>query len=362
MAVLTPDSNEFQIKLEFLTSPVFEMMASLRKCYLMQGRVEWEDINLQNFYTENQVLLKRYYGGFEMGAQLAELAVGLNQPHSIQDFIHWVQQMDRPRFLYYLLGRYLEVEEIETIFENSPEPSNEIKQRIEKKGGFVHEEQLAFAENWPAWHRQLADLWSAYYEEYFFKIARHVEPFWEQANDKLARDLNAKGLNEVLGRLLKGKTIPEQFPENKQTEVVRFFPSYFVSPKFILIWGWGELNLVYDLTAYLGRPLPAPSTSENNDTPATLDEISFFGKALSEPMRIRILSLIARKEGIKAQEMAEKLDLNPATISRHLNILKNCKLITETKQKGHNIYFINHSEFRRWAKQLEGEQFLKVSD
>lgn len=133
MAVLTPDSNEFQIKLEFLTSPVFEMMASLRKCYLMQGRLEWEDINLQNFYTENQGLLKRYYGGFEMGAQLAELVIGLSQPHSIQDFIHWVQQMDRPRFLYYLLGRYLEVEEIETIFENSPEPSNEIKQRIEKR-------------------------------------------------------------------------------------------------------------------------------------------------------------------------------------------------------------------------------------
>lgn len=124
----------------------------------------------------------------------------------------------------------------------------------------------------------------------------------------------------------------------------------------------GRIKSVYDLTAYVHQPLPAPSPSENNDTPATLDEISFFGKALSEPMRIRILSLIARKEGIKAQEMAEKLDLNPATISRHLNILKNCKLITETKQKSHNIYFINHSEFRRWAKQLEGEQFLKAFD
>ena len=53
-------------------------------------------------------------------------------------------------------------------------------------------------------------------------------------------------------------------------------------------------------------------------------------KALSDPVRREILKIL-KKNKLSAGDICKNFDLNPATISYHLSILKNAELIFETK-------------------------------
>ena len=68
-------------------------------------------------------------------------------------------------------------------------------------------------------------------------------------------------------------------------------------------------------------------------------------KALSDPVRREILKIL------------KNFDLNPATISYHLSILKNAELIFETKYKNFIYYEINTSVFEEvilWLSEIGG--------
>ncbi len=80
-------------------------------------------------------------------------------------------------------------------------------------------------------------------------------------------------------------------------------------------------------------------------------------KALSDPTRRQILNLL--KNGIlTAGEISAHFDMTNASISHHLAILKNAKLIMDEK-RGKYIYFeINTTvidEVLTWFGELKGE-------
>jgi len=63
-------------------------------------------------------------------------------------------------------------------------------------------------------------------------------------------------------------------------------------------------------------------------------------KALNDPTRRKILKLLKDKD-LTAGEIAEKFNMTKPSISHHLDILKQAKLITSVKKGQFIIYSIN---------------------
>lgn len=84
-------------------------------------------------------------------------------------------------------------------------------------------------------------------------------------------------------------------------------------------------------------------------------------KALSDPLRRQILMLL--KEGERsAGDIASELNITPAALSYHLNLLKKADLLMEYKEKNFIYYQLNTTLFDElvmWLKQFGGEESEK---
>ncbi len=69
----------------------------------------------------------------------------------------------------------------------------------------------------------------------------------------------------------------------------------------------------------------------------TLYTVSQTFKALGDPTRIRILYLLAQRE-CSVTEIAETLNLKQSTVSHHLAVLKNLRLV-KFRREGTTIYY-----------------------
>lgn len=80
-------------------------------------------------------------------------------------------------------------------------------------------------------------------------------------------------------------------------------------------------------------------------------------KALADPTRREILNLL--KTGKRsAGEIAEQFDISAAAISRHLSILKDADLISDTRDGKYIFYELNATvleEILLWISDLKGE-------
>ena len=65
-------------------------------------------------------------------------------------------------------------------------------------------------------------------------------------------------------------------------------------------------------------------------------------KALSHPVRREILDLLKMGK-MSAGEIADQFELTVATISHHLNVLKQADLVVETREKNFIYYELNTS-------------------
>lgn len=66
--------------------------------------------------------------------------------------------------------------------------------------------------------------------------------------------------------------------------------------------------------------------------PMTLEKTAHLFKALSEPLRLRIVSLLTQRESLCVCDLVAALDQGQSTISRHLNYLKNAGLVTSWRE------------------------------
>ncbi|MBO1923187.1 helix-turn-helix transcriptional regulator [Thiomicrorhabdus sp. 6S3-12] len=60
----------------------------------------------------------------------------------------------------------------------------------------------------------------------------------------------------------------------------------------------------------------------------TLEIVTQTFKALSEPVRLRIVHLLLQRDSLCVCDLVETLELNQSTVSRHLAYLKNSGLVT----------------------------------
>ncbi len=81
-------------------------------------------------------------------------------------------------------------------------------------------------------------------------------------------------------------------------------------------------------------------------------------KALADPTRREILNLL--KDGKRsAGEISEQFDISAAAVSRHLSVLKDADLVTDTREGKFIFYELNASvleEILLWISVLKGEK------
>ena len=80
-------------------------------------------------------------------------------------------------------------------------------------------------------------------------------------------------------------------------------------------------------------------------------------KALADPTRREILNLL-RSGKRSAGEIAEQFDISAAAISRHLSVLKEADLISDTRDGKYIFYELNATvleEILLWIADLKGE-------
>lgn len=81
-------------------------------------------------------------------------------------------------------------------------------------------------------------------------------------------------------------------------------------------------------------------------------------KVLSHPVRREILDLL-KMDKMSAGEIADQFELTGATISHHLNVLKQADLVVETREKNFIYYELNTSvleDMMVWLADLKGSK------
>lgn len=80
-------------------------------------------------------------------------------------------------------------------------------------------------------------------------------------------------------------------------------------------------------------------------------------RALADPTRREILNLL-KKGRLSAGEIAECFPVTPASVSRHLSVLKDADLIRDTREGKFIFYELNATvleEVMLWIADLKGE-------
>lgn len=86
-----------------------------------------------------------------------------------------------------------------------------------------------------------------------------------------------------------------------------------------------------------------------------MDELCEIFKALSHPIRLKIVCGLMKKEECNVSVMVEKLGLPQPLVSQHLNILKNAQIIKGYKKGTQICYKVVGETAKKIINSLEGE-------
>lgn len=73
-------------------------------------------------------------------------------------------------------------------------------------------------------------------------------------------------------------------------------------------------------------------------SPKKLEEAASKLRAIAHPMRIAIIGLLEKEERMNVTEIYEKLKIEQASASHHLNILKS-KGVLDSRRSGKNTFY-----------------------
>lgn len=89
------------------------------------------------------------------------------------------------------------------------------------------------------------------------------------------------------------------------------------------------------------------------DAPAAEEELAAFTKALAHPARVRILKRLARRDARMCAEIVDELPLAQSTVSEHLRILREARLVCAREDGVRTGYCIERAALRRLKALLE---------
>ena len=89
-----------------------------------------------------------------------------------------------------------------------------------------------------------------------------------------------------------------------------------------------------------------------------VDEMAEIFKALSDPMRLKVLKLLPKhgeEKELCVCALADELGISQPNVSHHLKILKSVGLVKCAKQEGFSYYAVNMDKIKCLFTELEKE-------
>lgn len=68
-------------------------------------------------------------------------------------------------------------------------------------------------------------------------------------------------------------------------------------------------------------------------------EVAVRLKALADPARVRLMSLLLSRDEVCTCDLAPAVGLTEGTVSHHLSVLRKAGLISEGERRGMNVYY-----------------------
>lgn len=68
-------------------------------------------------------------------------------------------------------------------------------------------------------------------------------------------------------------------------------------------------------------------------------EVALRLKALADPVRVRLMSLLLAEDEVCTCELAPALGVSEPTVSHHLSVLKRAGLVGPGERRGMNVYY-----------------------
>jgi DNA-binding transcriptional ArsR family regulator len=87
------------------------------------------------------------------------------------------------------------------------------------------------------------------------------------------------------------------------------------------------------------RPICCPPVAAAPMSAADALEVALRLKALADPVRVRLMSLLLATDEVCTCDLAPALGVTEATVSHHLSALKKAGLIGAGERRGLNVYY-----------------------
>jgi ArsR family transcriptional regulator, arsenate/arsenite/antimonite-responsive transcriptional repressor len=93
---------------------------------------------------------------------------------------------------------------------------------------------------------------------------------------------------------------------------------------------------------------PQPQTTlQGLEGPDADDELAKLAKAIGHPARVRILRMLSLKEARVCSQIVDELPLAQSTVSEHLRILRDARLVRSSQDGTRVGYCINYETLRK---------------
>ncbi|MCL4237555.1 MAG: winged helix-turn-helix domain-containing protein [Anaerolineae bacterium] len=318
--------------IRFETSPVFEMLLSLRALLTPDVRTEWSAQTRAALSPRLLQELEAVCGPYWNGFFFLELAVDCPDHQDVPGFIRYVRTMTPDRFVFYLVGRMIPPEAIAAIGDDA-DALDALLETTQFEPGCMYREvpMRNILADVPAFQRRLTDLWQGFWDEFFHTQPPLLRPHWEHGLDDKRAVLDRQGgtalYEYVTGRSEQVPTLPPDYPVRD----IVFIPIYLTGTPVLVFYGYGNVTILFDSE----RTGPRAAQIEESKARA----LSVL-KALGDGSRLDILRQIAGHEGrMNGKRIAEKLNLSASAVSRHLTQLKEAGLILEETQDNRAITY-----------------------
>ncbi len=326
-------------------SDIFEMIMSLQgiiDSWKMQDLAEEAKSALgETFIEEVTGLYRKLY----TCCYLTELAVDYPDRNNVEGFIEYVRALPLNEFLFYLLGRWFPLEEIppdvtkadiQNLIDNHEE-SEELRQLYPN---------VSWIDNLKSFRESICRTWDDYWRNFFSgRVADLEEPRTESIREK-QEYLEQHGGTELYKQVTGHDKLPDPIPAGMPITNIEFIPLCNTPRHVFVFYGYGAAQVLYDCSITRDHQRKVDDYRENS---------LIALKALADENRLKILKMISQNERmINGKKMAQKLELSPSVVSRHLGQLKHAGLIEEhTVDKRNITYTFQFSRLRALSKDLE---------
>ncbi len=311
---------------QFRASPVYEMVIGIRTLLKPSRRHEaWARRARAALSPDLLDELTALYQDFNDGGLYLELPVDYPDHGDVPGFFQYVRRLSDVDFIFYAIGRTIERDELARMLQDGNAIRSALAALDEHHEWYGRDLDPILADI-AAFRNRLVDAWEAYWTTLFEGEIPELEPIWAAGLQEKRNILEREGGRVLLEKVTGRSELPPELPPGVPIASVTFTPVRLLPSRVYRFYGYGNVTILFDPQYTEERKVAIEQAK--NEALATL-------KALNDETRLEILRLIVQhhKGHPHGKLIAEKVDVSPSAVSRHLMLLKDGNLIAEEPHK-----------------------------